>query len=545
MGQQKNMSISKKFMLLTTIISLSLIILFAVILQTERNMMLEDRKEKVRNLVETVHSLVGSYESMARAGKMSVDEAKSAAIAAVRDLRYDGKEYFWINDLDGVMLMHPIKPSMNSTNVSGLKDPTGKLFFAEFVRLVKSNGSGYVDYYWPKAGAEAPVAKISYVKGFTPWNWLIGTGIYVDDVDAIFKSEALKFLAWGVFFFALISASLFVVRRSLMNTLGGDPEVATAITKRIAAGDLSAEIKLSPGDSHSLLSSMKDMQETLRRMIGEIVSSAEQISSASTQLRNNAHGVASNTRQQSESASSMAAAMEEMTASVDQVAESAVEAYTISRQSGELSENGTVIIHNTANEVRQIAEAVQSSSDIIEELGHQSDQITSIVNTIKEIADQTNLLALNAAIEAARAGEAGRGFAVVADEVRKLAERTTLSTQEIGNTIGKIQAGTRNAVISMAQGVSQVEKGVELATEAGVSINQINQGAKRVTDVVNDITSAIREQSSASLDIAKNIEHIARMSEESANAMEQNSTAAAHLQELSADLQRSVTRFRT
>jgi methyl-accepting chemotaxis protein len=532
-------------MLLTGICVVSLIVLFLVVLQTERNLLLEDRKEKVRNLVETVHTMIGNYEALAREGKMSVEDAKQAAIAEVRALRYDKVEYFWINDLDGMMIMHPIKASMNGTNVTGLKDPTGKLFFAEFLRLVKAQGAGYVDYMWPKAGSDAPVQKISYVKGFPQWNWLIGTGIYIDDVDVVFKQEAVKFLGWGLFIAGLLTLSLYLVSRNLLRTLGGDPREATAITKRIATGDLSTDIHIAANDKDSLLASMKEMQDTLRRMIGEIVGSAEQISSAATQLQRNSEEVSGNARHQSESASNMAAAMEEMTASIDVVAENAMEAHAISQESGQHSEQGTVIIHNAANEVRQIAEAVQASSDIIEELGHQSDQITSIVNTIKEIADQTNLLALNAAIEAARAGEAGRGFAVVADEVRKLAERTTLSTQEIGATIGKIQAGTRNAVTSMEQGVNQVEKGVELANEAGVSINQIHQGAKRVTQVVNDITAAIREQSGTSSEIARNIEHIAQMSEDSANAIGQTSAAAGHLQQLSTDLQKSVARFRT
>ncbi len=545
MSQGHPMSIKKRFLLLTGISVFSLIVLFAVILYTERNLLIQDRQEKVRNLVESVHTLVGSYEAQAREGKMSVDDAKAAAINAVRQLRYEKTEYFWINDLNGLMIMHPIKPAMNGTNVSGLKDPTGKLFFQEFVDLVKAKGDGYVSYLWPKAGAEAPVPKISYVKGFTQWNWLIGTGIYIDDVDVIFKQEALKLAGWGLFIFALIAGSLLLASRSIMAALGCDPQVAKAITQRIAAGDLSTDIHPQAGDSTSLLVSMKSMQDTLRNMIGEIIGNAGQISSAATQLQRNAEEVSHSAKTQSDAASSIAAAMEEMTVSIDHVADNTNEAHSISLQSSEYSEQGKIIINNAASEVRKIAEAVQASSAIIEELGDQSDQITSIVNTIKEIADQTNLLALNAAIEAARAGEAGRGFAVVADEVRKLAERTTQSTQEIGATIGKIQAGTRNAVSSMELGVTQVDKGVELASEAGVSINQILQGAQRVTAVVNDITAAMREQSSASSEIAGNIEEIARMSEESSHAIEEASVAAGHLHQLSDNLQRSVARFRT
>ncbi|MDE2586366.1 MAG: methyl-accepting chemotaxis protein, partial [Betaproteobacteria bacterium] len=454
-------------------------------------------------------------------------------------------EYFWVNDMTPRVLMHPIKPELEGKDMSGTKDAKGKVLFVEFVRIVKEQGAGFVDYLWPKPGFQDPVDKISYVKGYAPWGWVIGSGIYLDDVNAIFKQEALKFLGWGLAIGGLISISLFMVRRNLLALLGGEPREATAITKRIAAGDLTADIRTQPGDNTSLIASMKEMQDTLRNMIGEVVADAEQVSSAATQLLHASEEVSGTAREQSEAASSMAAAMEEMTVSIDQVAENAREAHTISSQSGEHSHEGTVVIHNAAEEMRHIAQAVQSSSAIIEELGRQSDQITSIVNTIKEIADQTNLLALNAAIEAARAGEQGRGFAVVADEVRKLAERTSLSTQEIASTINKIQAGTRSAVSSMEQGVAQVEKGVELANQAGISINEIHEASQRVTTVVNDITGSIREQGTASADIAKSIERIAQMSEESVNAINHSADAARHLQQLSHSLQGAVSRFKT
>jgi methyl-accepting chemotaxis protein len=293
-----------------------------------------------------------------------------------------------------------------------------------------------------------------------------------------------------------------------------------------------------------VLAGMKEMQQTLRKMIEEIVRGAEQLSSSSNDLLHASEEVGMRSRQQSESASAMAAAVEEMTVSIDQVAENAREAHNITIQASDLSTSGAKIIESAATEMHKISEAVQSSSAIIEDLGRQSDQITSIVNTIKEIADQTNLLALNAAIEAARAGEQGRGFAVVADEVRKLAERTTLSTAEIAGMVNKIQNGTRGAVDSMQTGVQQASKGVDLASQAGASINEIRDGSTRVMDVVNSISDSIREQGTVSSEIAKNIEQIAQMSEESANAVEHTTSAARHLQQLSTALHNSVSRFK-
>ncbi len=544
MSTSAGMSLRTKLLGLSAFTVVALVLLFFVTLANDKQQMMTDRQEKVRNLVEVAHATIAHFEKQAREGRMSVEDAKKAAMNAVREMRYDKTEYFWINDFTPTTLMHPIKPELEGKAMNEVKDPSGKVLFVEFVKVVKASGAGYVDYLWPKPGSTAPVPKISYVKGFEPWGWIVGTGIYTDDVDALFRQQATQFLIWGIGIGGFIALALFVVGRNIVNTLGGDPQYAAEITKRIAAGDLTTDVHCGAGDTTSLLAGMRDMQNTLRTMIKEIVAGAERLAAASDELLHASEEVAMRSRQQSESASAMAAAVEEMTVSIDQVSHNASEAHGISQEAGNVSEQGTGIIQNAAVEMRKIADAVQSSSQIIEELGQQSDQITSIVNTIKEIADQTNLLALNAAIEAARAGEQGRGFAVVADEVRKLAERTSLSTTEIAGMVEKIQNGTRNAVSSMQTGVQQADKGVALANEAGRSIVSIRDGALRVVDVVNDISSSIREQSAASSDIAKNIERIAQMSEESAQAVQQTTDAARHLQELSAALHASVSRFK-
>jgi methyl-accepting chemotaxis protein len=412
-------------------------------------------------------------------------------------------------------------------------------------QVVKTKGAGFVDYLWPKPGAEEGVPKISFVMGFEPWGWVIGSGIYVDDVEAKFRSDAIKLLLWGLAIGAFIAISSFLLSTNILRTLGGEPAVASAITRRIAGGDLATPIECDPNDKDSLLANIRTMQGNLRDMVASIVRNAELVACSADQLLVASEQVAERARQQSDAASSMAASVEEMAVSIDQVKENATEAHNISEASGALSNDGASVIHNAASEMRKISEAVQSSSQIVEDLGHQSDHITSIVNTIKDIADQTNLLALNAAIEAARAGEQGRGFAVVADEVRKLAERTALSTTEIAGMVSSIQNGTRSAVSSMQAGVEQVSHGVELANQAGESINRIRDGATRVTAVVNDISGSIVEQSIASNDIAQKLETIAQMSEESAAAVRHTADAARQLQSLSSSLHQTVSKFRT
>ncbi|QRM19500.1 methyl-accepting chemotaxis protein [Dechloromonas sp. TW-R-39-2] len=539
------MTLRSKLLAMTIATIAALVFLFAVLLSNERHQLLEDRQDKVRNLVEVAHATIAFYEGEARAGRLSTEDAQKAAMAAIRAMRYDKVEYFWIHNLNNLMVMHPIKPDLEGKPLDQLKDKNGKFFFVEFNKVVNAQGAGFVDYLWPKPGSDEGVPKLSYVQGFTPWNWVIGSGIYIDDVDAKFRADAIKLMIWGLGIGGFVAISLLLLSRNIIRTLGGDPSLASAVTKRIAAGDLTTTVDCAAGDNDSLLANIRTMQHTLRDMISTIIGNAEQVATSADELMHASEEVADRARQQSDAASSMAAAVEEMAVSIDQVKENADEAHGISIDAGNISQEGAAVIHNAANEMRKISDAVQSSSAIVEDLGRQSDQITSIVNTIKEIADQTNLLALNAAIEAARAGEQGRGFAVVADEVRKLAERTSLSTTEIGGMVGKIQNGTRSAVNSMQAGVTQVSNGVELANQAGDSINRIRDGAQRVTQVVNGISDSIREQSQAGNQIAHQLETIAQMSEESAIAVEHTTAAARQLHALSASLHKAVAQFKT
>ncbi|WP_255987673.1 methyl-accepting chemotaxis protein [Chitinolyticbacter albus] len=282
------------------------------------------------------------------------------------------------------------------------------------------------------------------------------------------------------------------------------------------------------------------MQQSLREISGKIAD----VSSSANQLSQTAGELSQTANHASEAASSMAATVEEVTVSINHVADRSSEADQLSRHSGQLAQDGGRVIEGTVAKIDGIADTVRSAAGEISALQAKSSDVSAVVKVIKEIADQTNLLALNAAIEAARAGEQGRGFAVVADEVRKLAERTSLSTQEIASTILAIQQSADSAVARMQNAVGQVEEGVGEARAAGDAIRQIRQGSGEVVARVADINGAIREQSTASNNIAQVVERIAQMAEENSAAAGHTSQSAERLQQLARDMEQAISRYR-
>ncbi len=312
-----------------------------------------------------------------------------------------------------------------------------------------------------------------------------------------------------------------------------------------SSGDLSRRVSIRTSDEvGQTAKSFNKLMETLQGALGQILDGVTQVSQAALTLSASSTHVATSSSQQSEAASTMAATVEQVTVSINHVSTNAGDALELSRKSGELSSQGRTIIHNARTEMMKIADTVRQTSATIEDLGRKSDEISSIVLVIKDIADQTNLLALNAAIEAARAGEQGRGFAVVADEVRKLADRTTQSTEKIIGMISTMQTSSHTAVAGMAAAVHQVDSGVDLAQQAGEAIDQIKDGAEQVIKVVTDISSSLVEQSSASNNIATNVEKVARMSEENEAAASQTASEVLHLERLAEAMRGAVSRFR-
>ena len=366
-----------------------------------------------------------------------------------------------------------------------------------------------------------------------------------DSSAQAYRNTQAILLALTVALLLLIVIGGWLLTRSITRPLGGEPEQAKSAVTEIAGGNLSITIPVNSGDNDSLLVALRDMGRQLATMIMEVKGGADSLGKSAETLSVAAENVARGSADQSEAAASIASAVEQMSTSIAHVADSAGEARKISAESGERAESGKQFMERTAADMEGIAGTVGEASQSISAMGESSQRITGIVQVIKDIADQTNLLALNAAIEAARAGEQGRGFAVVADEVRNLAERTSAATSEIGEMISLVQSKASSAVGAMDRIVTQVGTGVSQAHEASKVMDEITASSRTVVASVNEISYALEEQKTAGHLLASNVERVALLSEKNSQATQQTASTAREIQTLAAGLRQSVSRFRT
>ena len=349
----------------------------------------------------------------------------------------------------------------------------------------------------------------------------------------------------GLLVAALLIASSVFLYRTVIGMLGCEPSVAATITQRIANGDLTQNMPVAAKDRGSLLVSIHGMQENLRTIIRNIDESAAALAVSAhdiTQAATKVNGAAS---QQSEGSAAMAASIEEMAVSITHIADNAANVHQGSVDTRKLADSGKATVDDAVLSMNGISEAVMTTAETVTVLGQHSDKISRIVDVIRDIADQTNLLALNAAIEAARAGEQGRGFAVVADEVRKLAERTTQATTEIKQTVDAVRDGTASAIEEMSHERARVEQGVVQIREVGESMGSIHRGVDQVMLAAEEIAGSLREQDATNRGIARNVETIAQMTEETSAILRTVVLSAQQLEKLSLAMGESVHRFRT
>ena len=364
------------------------------------------------------------------------------------------------------------------------------------------------------------------------------------------QAEAKTQLAQMIMFFVggsavvIVTGLGFAITASILRQMGGDPALAVSAARAIADGDLRASIPVRRGDTESLLASIAYMQDHLRTLISQILTSAEQLSSSAHTLAKDVAKVAGSGAAEMDAASSTAGAVEQIITRVNKIGDAAESARHLSEDSGKLSKEGQAVVNHAATEMANTLDSVRESSELIHKLGIYSSEISAVVNVIKEVADQTNLLALNAAIEAARAGEQGRGFAVVADEVRKLAERTGQSTQDISSMISNIQSAVKAAIDSMQNGRTRVEEGVSLVHSAAGKMENIHSGAIDASQAVNDITDALRESNNDLHEITNLMSNIVSMVDHNGVSVQAMARSANQIEVLADQLEQSAHRFK-
>ena len=538
-----DMKLVHKLWLITAIAMLGIIVIVSDALFSMKKRMIEEKRLKTTHVVETAHGVLRHYHELSETGKMSLSSAKAAAIAEIRAFRYAEKEYFWINDLTPRMVMHPFKPELEGKDLSDYKDPQGKRLFVEFANVVRQDKAGFVDYMWEKPGDKVPVPKISYVKGFEPWGWIIGSGIYVDDVNGAFWRQATRYAIAGVIVLAIISILAYSISRNILNQLGGEPAFVTKVVREVSQGNLTVDIATHKNDEDSLLAGVKTMVLQLRTIVGQIKSASESVATGSEQLSSSSEGIARNMTEQSNKASQIAAASEEMSQTVIDIAKNASSMASSAEATADLAKQSNAIVMKAVDEVKAIEVTVSGSSKIMRNLGDRSRQIDQITNVINEIADQTNLLALNAAIEAARAGEQGRGFSVVADEVRKLAERTAKATSEISSMIGAMQKDVDGAVVSMEGATKQVSLGVEYSGQAGEALGKIVGDVGSLLSMVQQVASSTEEMSTVTEQTSTDIQSIALASRGISSGSEEIAQASSTLAKVATDLHGMTAHF--
>ncbi|MEB0040628.1 MULTISPECIES: methyl-accepting chemotaxis protein [unclassified Pseudomonas] len=543
MNSLRSMSISRRLWLILVVSVFMLFMLGVLMLKQIHTDLYAGKSEKTHHLVETVSGILTYFHDQETAGKLSRDQAQQQAQAVVRGLRYNQSEYFWINDLRPVMIMHAANQKLEGQDLSAIKDADGVFIFNEMVAIAKSKGAGPLNYRWPKLGSSTAVEKTSFVQLFEPWGWVVGSGVYIDDLQAEFYAQVWKASIAGFSIAVLMALLVVLISRSIVRPLQDAVDAMANISS--GESDLTRNLDTHGRDEVTQLANHFNAFTTKMKLVVEqLMDASSALGLASTELGSSASQAQVHSQQQSQQMELVATAINEVTYGVQDVAKNAEQAASEMRDAENQAKQGQVNIDSSLRQIDLLSNTITQAVAVIQTLAAESTQIGSVLEVIRSIADQTNLLALNAAIEAARAGEQGRGFAVVADEVRLLAQRTQKSTAEIQTMIERLQGHSNAAVKVIGDSSHASQLTIDQANQAGASLASITQALRNLNGLNASIASATLEQAHVVEDINQNVTQAASLSQDAAYAAERSSTASVQLRTLSDRLKTLLGQFR-
>lgn len=521
-----------------------LTLVIALSLFNQRSAMFEERKSQLVSLIDSSHSILQALNKKVVKGEMTLTQAQEQARWIIHQMRFGDNEYFYALNAQGVTMLHGGNPALVGVDLSKKSLPDGRFIFKMMGEVTSKgeNAAEFFEYDYPRPGGETAFLKLGYVKGFAPWNWSLGAGIYLDNLQADFRKNMQQMGLLLVISLSVLALIAIPIARSIICPL----QHIGQIMDEAANGNLSLRTSLTSRDELGALSRRIDtMLSQFSKLISHLTITSGHLYTSSDQLAASAEQAGVALQHQTEETNQLSTAMNQMTATVYEVAKSATETANAINQVDRDAEDGNKNVVITITKIQQLATEINEAAKVIRDLETSTDEINRVLEEIQGISEQTNLLALNAAIEAARAGESGRGFAVVADEVRQLALRTRHSTEEISRMNESLSKAAQRAVGVMEQSRKTAEESVTSANQAGSELEKIVNSLDYVRQMGIQVATATKQQSHVAETMNTNLESIAEVSQHTHQAADAVAVSSGALSRLATSLQQAISQFKT